>query len=213
MTSRSCLDTPAAAICLVFGLLVVGVSLPFAIQALPEAVSSYDIAWRERAASQDLTIPSQTGTYRASVTVTGLASSLTIDPSVACADNFRAPLQSPATLAFRVTKTMGGMTSTAPDWAGTYTCAGREGAKRTIQLAPHPDVASASASDTGIATRSAWAGVANETATYTLEVTPSRPADTVPVGAAAPTSLTATVRLTVSLWEAVATPHTPEAVK
>lgn len=215
MTTRKSLDTPAAAISLVFGLLVVGVSLPFAGDALKEHGSArgFDIAWREQGRSQDLTVPSHTGAYRASLVVSGLASSLAIDPSGACADRFQPPVQSPATLAFKVTKTVGGATTTVPGSEGTYTCDSKEAAKRTVQLAPHPDVASASAPDAGTAERFARAGTANETATYTLEVTPSRPADAVPIGAAAPTSLAATVRLTVSTWDAVATPNVPEAVK
>ena len=41
MTSRSSLDTPASAICLVLGVLVIAASLPFAIQALPESAKGF----------------------------------------------------------------------------------------------------------------------------------------------------------------------------
>lgn len=216
MTSRRSLDTPAALICLALGVVVVAASLPFAIQALPESAKGFDIAWREsHVAEKGVTVASQTGSYKADITVSGLASSLTIDPTGACNDQFRAPIQSPATLSFKVTKTVNGKTADVPGASGSYTCATKDAAKKTVVLNAHPDVASKQTTSESNAIRQTWAGVSNETATYTLEVTPSRPAETLPIGTlpVAASQLTASVKLMLMEWDAVATPHVAEVVK
>jgi hypothetical protein len=211
MTSRSALDKPATALAIAFGVLLMVPGGVMAYLTYPSTASgTFDVQWRQdHAEMRTLLIPSESGTYRSEFTVANaLVSSVQMDPSGACTDTYRATVQQPATLTYKITRTVGGHATSLKD--GTYTCATRDGAKQDIQVNAHPDVGSRDGADAASATRSLWTQYrsGNETATYTLEVSANRPAGTVPTSnLASPTSLTASVQFMVQKWVADLTPH------
>jgi hypothetical protein len=219
LTSRSDLDKPAAIIAALVGLAIILVALPFTIAAFPATPKSFDAAWGEKAVgSTSLTVPTETNTYTANVPVADFQQASVRVETTVCTDTFNPQLQqSAASLHLRLTERRGGATRVLKDVAGV-TCADKATDGKgtfSVRLGEHADVATAQAPDAATAKRIAWldASAMNVTGSvYTLEVTPSRAAGMLPLPVA-PTSLAASLRLTVNGWDVAMNLHQKEVGK
>jgi hypothetical protein len=217
LTSRSDLDRPATVIAAVVGLVVILVALPFTIAAFPQTPKSYDVAWGERpVASASLTVPTDSNTWTLDLPVANFQPASVKVETPVCTDTFNPQLQQqPATLHVRLTEKRGSTTSVLKDIPDVR-CADKDADGKgtfTVHLGGHFDVATTQANDAATAKKIAWldASAMNVTgSTYTLEVTPSRSAGTLPALPVAPTSLAASLRLTVNGWDAALNEHQKE---
>lgn len=204
MPSRSDLDMPATVIAAVIGVAIIAVALPFTISAFPQTPKSYDATWGERAIdTKTLTVPTETGTYRATVAGSDFQPA-SIKVEVQCSDSFNANLQQQAAT-LRVKLTRAGAAAALKE--ETLPCAD---GSFTVTLGSHADVAGAQANSAETAEKVVWldAMAGNTTATYTLEVAPSRPPSGVPtLPVTPPTSLTATLRVTLNAWDVAMNEH------
>jgi hypothetical protein len=216
LTSRSDLDKPAALIAAIIGVVIILVALPFTIAAFPQTPKAYDATWGERAVdATTLTVPSETGSYRATVSARDFQPASVKVEIPTCSDAFSAQFQqNAATMRVKLTETRGSASRVLKE-TPPMQCPG-EGF--TIKLGDHADVATAQATDAATAKKIVWldamAQNATGVSTYTLEVTPSRPASQVPtLPVTPPTSLGATVRLTLYGWDVAMNEHQKEVGK
>jgi hypothetical protein len=216
LTSRRDLDKPAAVIAAVVGIVIIVVALPFTIAAFPQTPKTFDAAWGEKTTgSRTLTVPTDTGTYKAEVTGTNFQpASIQVDTTV-CTDTHDATFQqAAASLHLKLTTTRGASSQVLED--RTFKCP--DGIHLGHKLGDHADVTGAQARDAVIAKKIVWldASLANATgpSTYTLEVTASRPAPGIPTLPVTPAaSLGVSLRLTLNAWDAVLNEHQKEVGK
>lgn len=217
------MDRPATLIAAIVGVAIILVALPFTLAAFPQTPKSYDASWGERALdSKSLTVPAETGTYTATVSARDFqpASIQVETPAAACNDVHNAQLQQPAaTLTVKLSETRPGATHVLRQ-TPAFPCseAGTTGTF-SVSLGSHSDIASAQALGPETARRIVWLDAAADNATaatYTLEVTASRPASTLPTLPGTPvtaTSLTAVVHLTLNGWDVAMNEHQKEVGK
>lgn len=189
MSSRALYDRPASAIAIAVGLVLVVVSVPIVMALLPQE-HTYEVGWSQVDGAQaqaNLAGAPQTPTPAALNVTRALTSAIVITvPS--CSDNGNPSLHAAA----QVTWTLevagaGGSSQLATD---TLTCAVAAGYSKTIVRTDQPELAErvaegadeAKARATARASVWALAGKLNETATYTLKVTWTRPAGAAPAG-------------------------------
>lgn len=197
MTSRSAMDLPATVMTALLGVALIAVSLPFLL-ASEEGGREYGIAWTEGLhGSSQANVGAQGATTTVSVPVTGaqVASARIEFPS--CTDGFTAPVQSPATLTWRLFEG----TSTTVIEDGTATCA--QATAVTVQLDAHADIASTSAASADAAQAKAYGAGENQTTSYRLEFSWNRPAAVGGLPLPAP-AFSASMKLTVNEWLATA---------
>lgn len=215
-TDRSSYDTPARAIVLTAGALLVLGSLPFAASVLPSE-HAFDVTWSQvPGASVVGNAPGAAGQAASApaLAVTGLTSSLMVTVPL-CNDAPSATDQA-AIISWTVTRTSG--TDAPLSYNGQLTCAQAGTYSKEIPRIAQPDIAKATGTDKDvneartIATASVWsqAGGHNETATYQLTVTYTR-ASAAPAGLPPLPGQTSTLAATVSLmehhWAPALNPH------
>jgi hypothetical protein len=206
LTSRSDLDTPAAAIAAIVGVAIILVALPFTIAAFPQTPKTYTATWGERVLdSKTLTVPTETNSYRVSVAASDFQPASIKVETTGCTDVFNGQLQQQAAkMHVKLTETRGTANKVLQD-LDNVSC---PGPSFTVQLGDHAKIGGADANNPETAKRIVWldAMASNTTglSMYTLEVTPSRAASSLPLpGAIAPTSFTASLRLTLNGWDVV----------
>jgi hypothetical protein len=223
MTNRREWDLPATMIAVVLGLLIIGASLPFTVQAYcrqngcggepPAVPKQFDVAWQKVDAASAPLLRLDNGHHdgTSSVDVTATLVATVQVTAVGCdSDRFNPQLgQKPAT----ITWTLKGGSKPA---TGHFTCADLHGPVFLLNLSA-PDIGRIDAQDLAAARASLWgkAAPANTTATYTLTASWVRPPSTVeppvPVpGGVGATSLNVGLDLKVQKWTAQVTPHPEE---
>lgn len=210
------MDTPAAALALVAGVLLIAASLPFAILALPQKPTEYLVFWeREEAGRVPLQAMGDAQTQTVTLSAAGHLANVTVSIGAqACTDTY-APGnpygQQPVRVTWRLMRS-GNSTPFLEDKDG-FTCAdvvaGRQASE--AEAKSPPDLGSIKAANRTEADR--IFGVRTDEAlrnvTYTLEVTWARPAANpvggLPIGqlpTAPATSFSLTMNLAVSEWTA-----------
>lgn len=193
MSERSTHDNSAAIVAGILGVVLIAVSLPFALGS----ASDYIIVWSEAPlGSQTATATEGGDVATASIGVTSvLMANVTVSMSAQeCSDSFQAVAQNPAQATWRILRLQGGVSEELA--TGSFTCA--DGAFAHSITTAHPDVGSVTAESAAEAIEEAR-GNTFETATYTLEVSATRAPGTLPVPL--PTSFEATVHLDVKAWD------------
>lgn len=207
MTPRSAMDRPATVVTALLGVALIAVSLPFLVAEDGDA-SDYTIVWSEglHGSSQANAAAGQGTTTTVTVPVTGAQVATARIEVPTCTDGATAPLQSAATLTWRL---LAG-TSTTPLDEGTATCASRPAVE--VALGEHGDIGSTSATSVAAAAEKAYAAGTNQTLAYRLEFSWSRPA--APAGLPLPDpGFSASMRLTVNEWLATANAADEEVVR
>lgn len=207
MTSRSAMDRPATVVVALLGVALIAVSLPFLADSDTES-KTYNVAWTEglHGSGQANAAAAQGTTTTVSVPVTDAQVATALVEVPTCTDGFTAPVQSEATLTWRL---FAG-TATTPIDDGTATCASR--APVEVALGDHADVGSTSATSAQEAQNEAYAAGTNQTVTYRLEFSWSRPA--APGGLPLPApAFSASMKLTVNEWLATANEADEEVVR
>jgi hypothetical protein len=216
LTSRSDMDKPAALIAALIGVVIILVALPFTIAAFPQTPKAYDVAWGEKAmGSASVIIASDTAHQSATFSPRDFQPASIKVETVPCSDTFNANLQqSPATL--HVVLTRAGAGGALKDVTFPCSAAGTTGTF-TVKLGDHADIATAQATDPETAKKLVWldAMSGNVTgASYTVDVTASRPASGIPTLPVTPaTPLTASIKFTVYGWDAAVNEHQKEVGK
>lgn len=206
MTSRSAMDRPAQVTAALLGVVLIVVSLAL-FQLVPdeEGGNRYAITWTQ---ADHANSEANLGAAGATTTITvpvnmAQPSNATIEFPT-CNDGFTAPLQSAATITWRLFE---GDNGTAID-DGSTTCAGATTV--TVPLGAHADIGELTADSAEDAQQDAESRTARSTS-YRLEVSWTRPANTVPVLPAP--SFSASAKLTIQEWVAAANEPTEEATR
>ena len=210
MPSRSDMDRPASAVAAIAGVVLIAVSLLlFAFVVGGDEGKTYDIAWTEAPETMATAVIGASGAPQEVVLVVrdALASNLTIQID-GCTDTAQAPVQQDAVLTYTLEYENQTAQSDGQPIEGQLTC---DAPSATFQVADHPDVGSASGANADEAEAEAY-GTGNETGTYVLQFSWSRPAGNVPpiplpVGQPV---FTGTMSLEVLSWRATANEQTEE---
>jgi hypothetical protein len=205
MSSRRAHDQPAVLIAALLGGIIVLASLPFTVDAFrreSDKGSDIAISWSEGPAhASTATVDTNTATATTKVLFTGIPAMVHV-ASKTCSDSATSsPVPQPAaSITVKVSKTVG----TKEEQLGsvTYSCANVPDPV-FMKMTDHPDIGKVTAKSDQEALDSLKSR--EETATYTITVTTSRPASTLPpaIPVGAPT-LTADVELAVHGWVASA---------
>ncbi len=206
MTSRSAMDRPATVVTALLGVVLIAVSLPFLV-ANEEGTSEFAIAWTTSlsGASEANAAASAGTTTTVSVPVTDAQVATATIEVLTCTDEFTAPVQSAATLSWRLFEGA----STTPIADGTATCAARPASE--VALGDHADIGSTAADSSDEAEASAYDAGDNKTTSYRLEFSWNRPAGTVPLVPAP--AFSARLKLTIDEWVATANEADEEVVR
>lgn len=216
MTTRSDHDLPATIIAAVVGVLIIAAALPFTIAAFPQTPKSYDATWGERAVDTEaITVAAATGTYKATLSATDFQPASIMVETTGCSDSANPSLQqSPASL--RVVLRRDGSSDVLHQVDFPCSEATSKGTF-TVSLGSHYDIAGAQAQNAETAEKIVWldAVAANTTASYTLEVTPSRAASSIPPGLPGPLAptLAASLKVTLNGWDVTLNEHQKEVLR
>lgn len=189
------MDKPAVVLTAVVGLLLIAGSIPFLLMDGGDGGQRYTITWSEVEVAEAST---PFGSPSATVQLTtpaALVSNVTV--GITCSEEAGTPAR-PATVTWTLKE--GGRTLAT----GTAPCTPDEELDR-VNITNHPDVGSTSAGSSSDAEAEAYAAGDNETRSFTLEFTYTRPAATVPnpLPVAQPT-ISGRMTLTAFAWHAAA---------
>ncbi|MHB8633777.1 MAG: hypothetical protein ACYDBQ_07425 [Thermoplasmatota archaeon] len=211
-------DGPARTFVVVLGLILIAASVPFVIALLP-ATSAFNVSW-SAADGQSATGPASADGSPATVSLPvsdTLTASLVI--TVPACNDVAGPGGAPALLSWRLERQGGQGEPLASD---QLTCSQSGTYAHEVARIPQPAVGVQNGTGSGAAARddarsSLWqfVGGLNETATYTLTTSWSRPSVApVPVPLPPQTqSFAATLKLTERHWLAALNPVTPEVTR
>jgi hypothetical protein len=209
MSSRSEMDRPAVVLTAVVAVALIAVSGPFTLLWWGEGNTEYAVDWESvETASGQARITAAPQTQTAEIPAGDILTSFVTLAVPQCTDGAQAPLTQPATISWTLSYRMGNDTSQVGQ--GSFTCAQRPTAEQSFARHPEPNLGSREvemsddeAEERAAARASIWSsdlyGGLNETGTYVLEVTSSRPASTLP-GVPAP-ALSATLDVKVHRWQ------------
>lgn len=200
MPSRSEMDRPAIVAAALFGVALIAVSVPFLGSVGGGGGTEYLVSWTSvEEASDEAQLSGNSATGTVEVQVEDVVPSVAVIEFDPCGDTFQAPLQQAAQISWV-------LRWETHEESGTASCA--DSGPFEVQVEPQPDVGSVEAGSATEARRNAYASAGmNETVTFSLEVTVSRPAGQappLPIPVGQPT-FTATARLTIEAWTASAT--------
>lgn len=210
MPSRRDFDAPAATIAAVLGVLVILVSMPFTVLAYREVTDTgkgFTIAWSQGKAETKGATLTASGPVQAQLTINGKLPAMVMVMPKACNDSATgSSTQSPATITVKLTRTIAGKTE-AIGKPTSYACSN---APKSLQMetGAHPDIGSVTAKDEATARTAVEDRTKTDLrdVTYTVELTSTRPASTVPTVPVANTpTLSAAVELSATSWTFSAT--------
>ena len=206
MTSRNDMDRPATVLSASLGVVLIAVSIVLFLFVGDGDGTRYNIAWTEVEVAQgDNTFAAQGTTQTASLT-TPFAQVSNVTVTMDCADTPGTPAR-PATVSWTLKEGSETLAS------GTAACASDDEVQR-VAIAPHADVGSVSAGSASEAEDEAYDAGDNETRTFTLEFSYTRPAAPggigLPVGAP---SINGGMGLVAEAWLATANEPGQEATR
>lgn len=206
MPSRSEMDRPATVAAALFGVVLIAVSVPFLGSVGGGEGTEYLITWTSvDEASEEGQLSGNSASGSVEVNVEDVVPSVAVIEFDPCNDGFTPPVQSAAQISWV-------LRWETHEESGTASCA--DSGPFEVEIEPEPDVGSAEGGSASAARQAAYAAAGmNETVTFSLEVTVTRPAGQVPplpLPVGQPT-FTATARLTIEAWTASATEPGQEA--
>ena len=199
MPSRSEMDRPATVAAALFGVALIAVSVPFLGSAGGGEATEYRVSWTSVASeSGEAQLAGDSASETVTVNVVDVAPSFAVIEFEPCADTFQPPVQQGAQIAWV-------LRWESHEESGTASCA--DAGPIRVEVEAEPDVGSVEAGSVAEARRNAYGSAdMNETVSFTLEVTVSRPDGQVPplpLPVGQPT-FAATARLTIEAWTASA---------
>jgi len=206
MPSRSEMDKPAAVLTAVVAVALIAVSAPFTMQWWGEGTTEYEVDWESaETASAQARLTGSAQTQRAEIPAGDVLTSFVNVTVTQCTDPAAPPLQSPASISWVLTYEEGGNGTELG--RGSFSCQQmpEEGFARTARpsLGAREVERSTDDEERAAARAAIWdadlLGGLNETGTYVLEVSSTRPAGAIP-GLPAP-ALAVTFELTQYRWE------------
>ncbi len=213
MPSRRDYDVPAAALAAAMGVLVILVSAPFTVQAYLEVTDTgkdFTVAWSQgKAMTKDAALTSTSAPVTAQVMLMDKLPAMAMLTLKGCNDSAgsgAATGQSAASITVKLTRTVAGK-STPIGNPATFTCANKPSAL-PMETMKAPDLGTVKGKDEADARAAVdaktMAGM--QDVTYTVEVSATRAASTVPSlpGVNAPT-LSVSVELSATAWGFTAT--------
>jgi hypothetical protein len=208
MSSRSEMDRPAVVLTAVVAVVLIVASGPFTLLWWGEGNTEYEVDWESvESGSGQARVTAAPQTQTAEVPAGDILTSFVTVAVPQCTDGAQAPLTQPATLSWTLSYRMDNQTTEIG--RGSFTCAQRP-AEQSFARTPEPNLGSREvemsddeSEERAAARASIWSsdlyGGLNETGTYVLQVSSSRPAATVP-GVPAP-ALSATLDVKVHKWQ------------
>lgn len=200
MTSPNDMDRPATVLSASLGVLLIAISVLLFLFVGGSASTTYNIAWSEsEVASEEGTFTGTSGEVTLT-TPSVQASNVTVFST--CADTPGTPAR-PATVTWTLkegSETLG---------TGTFACAANDEVAR-VAVGTHPDVGSMKAGSPSSAEQKSYALGDNETRTFVLTYSYTRPASPIPGGipVGPQPSIAGGMGLTAEAWRAQAS--TPE---
>lgn len=208
MTDRKSMDGPALGVALLMGTLLIAAGATGIV--LLGGGTTYDIGWiAESAAASEVVVNQQQAEAQEVLALEGaLPAHATV--SVRACNDAATPVDAAATVTWRLVEvsTSGGATVTRQLDEKTFTCANAPDEGWTIHLADAPAVPEVEAGSLDAATDAVEdeVGPLRTNATYTLEVSWSRPA-TVPVPGLPQPAFSTTLDIEVHAWSYTVSEH------